>query len=70
MLTMQMVLPLTKYPQPGPRTAVFEQFEERLRGINTIQASTLTTNVPLWADSCGRSKLKDMRRSRARRSLS
>ena len=47
MLTMQMVLPLTKYPQPGPRTAVFEQFEQRLRGINTIQASTLTTNVPL-----------------------
>jgi putative ABC transport system permease protein len=47
MLTMQMVLPLTKYPQPGPRTAVFEQFEERLRGINTIHSSTLTTNVPL-----------------------
>ena len=47
MLTMQMVLPLTKYPQPGPRTAVFEQFEERLRGISTIQSSTLTTNVPL-----------------------
>jgi predicted permease len=47
MLTAQMILPLTKYPQPGPRTAVFEQFEERLRGINTIQSSTLTTNVPL-----------------------
>jgi putative ABC transport system permease protein len=47
MLTAQLILPLTKYPQPGPRTAVFEQFEERLRGINTIQSSTLTTNVPL-----------------------
>jgi putative ABC transport system permease protein len=47
MLTAQMILPLTKYPQPGPRTEVFQQFEERLQGINTIQSSTLTTNLPL-----------------------
>jgi len=47
LLTMQMVLPLTKYPQPGPRTEVYQQFEERLQGINTIQAATLTTNPPL-----------------------
>ena len=46
MLTMQLYLPLTKYPEPGPRTAVYQQFEERLRGISTIQTSTLTTNVP------------------------
>ena len=46
-LTMQLYLPLTKYPQPGPRTAVYHQLEERLHGIGAIQASAITTNFPL-----------------------
>ena len=47
LLTMQLYLPLTKYPEPGPRTELFRQFEERLDSINEIEASTLTTNTPL-----------------------
>jgi predicted permease len=46
-LMMRLYLPLTKYPQPEPRTALYQQIEERLRGIPAIQASTLATNVPL-----------------------
>ena len=34
LLTMQIYLPLTKYPEVGPRTELFRQFEERLRGIS------------------------------------
>lgn len=47
LLTMQLYLPLTKYPQPGPRTELYQRFEERLSGIGAIQASALTTNTPL-----------------------
>ena len=47
LLTMRLYLPLTKYPEVGPRTELFRQFEERLNGIPEIQASTLTTNPPL-----------------------
>ena len=47
LLTMRLYLPLTKYPELGPRTELFRQFEERLAGINEIEASTLTTNTPL-----------------------
>ncbi len=43
LLTMQMYLPLTQYPEPGPRRELFEDLEERLRGVVAIQASTLTT---------------------------
>ena len=47
LLTMQMYLPLTQYPEPGPRRELFEDLEERLRGVVAIQASTLTTAPPL-----------------------
>ena len=47
LLTMQMYLPLTQYPEPGPRRELFEDLEERLRGVVAIQASTLTTAAPL-----------------------
>ena len=47
LLTMQIYLPLTKYPEVGPRTELFRQFEERLNGISEIEASTLSTNAPL-----------------------
>ena len=42
LLTMRLRLSNTKYPEQGPRTELFRQFEERLAGINEIQASTLT----------------------------
>jgi putative ABC transport system permease protein len=45
-LTMRLTLPLAKYPQPEPRTALFQQLEERLRGIGSVQSSGLTTNPP------------------------
>jgi putative ABC transport system permease protein len=48
LLTMQMYLPLTKYPKPEPRIALFERIEERLRGLKAIQAATLTSNAPLF----------------------
>jgi hypothetical protein len=45
-------------------SAVFEQFEEHLRGINTIQSSTLTTNVPLLGGFVRSLESKDTHRSR------
>ena len=47
LLTMRLNLPLTKYPKPEPRTAVYQRLEERLRGVRAIQSSGLTTNTPL-----------------------
>jgi predicted permease len=47
LLTMQIYLPLTKYPEIGPRTELFRQFEERLEGISAIEASAMATAAPL-----------------------
>ena len=47
LLTMRMYLPLTQYPEPDPRRELYEDLEERLRGVVAIQASTLTTAAPL-----------------------
>ncbi|HEV3060002.1 MAG TPA: ABC transporter permease [Vicinamibacterales bacterium] len=47
LLTMQLYLPLTKFPKPEPRVALFQRIEERLRGISAVQAGALTTNPPL-----------------------
>ncbi len=46
LLTMQMYLPLTQYPEPDPRRELYEELEERLRGVAAIQASTLVTAPP------------------------
>ena len=46
LLTMEIYLPLTKYPEVGPRTQLFRQFEERLRGISAIEASAMATAAP------------------------
>ena len=48
LLTMRLNLPLTKYPKGAPRTALYHRLEERLRGINAIQAAALTTNPPMF----------------------
>src|SRR4029077_13368150 len=42
LLTMRLTLPLTKYPQREPRTAVYQRLEERLHGVRAIQSSGLT----------------------------
>jgi predicted permease len=47
LLTMVLVLPLTKYPQPEPRTALYQQLEAQLRKVGPVQASGLTTNTPM-----------------------
>jgi predicted permease len=47
LLTMRLTLPLTKYPQREPRTAVYQRLEERLHGVRAIQSSGLTTNAPM-----------------------
>jgi len=47
-LTMRLNLPLAKYPQPEPRTEVFQRIEQRLRAIGSVQASGLTTNPPMF----------------------
>ena len=47
LLTMRMYLPLTKYPQPGQRVTLMEQFEERLKNIPSASVSALMTNTPL-----------------------
>ena len=47
LLTMQMYLPLTQYPEPDPRRELYEELDERLRGVAAIQAAALTTAPPL-----------------------
>ena len=47
LLTMQMYLPLTQYPEPEPRAELYEELEDRLRGVGAIQTSALTTAPPL-----------------------
>ncbi len=51
LLTMRLTLPLTKYPKPEPRTALYQRLEERLRGVSAIQASALTSNPPMFGGS-------------------
>jgi putative ABC transport system permease protein len=45
-LTMRLNLPLSKYLQPQPRVAVYQQIEQRLHAIGSVRASGLTTNPP------------------------
>ncbi|MQA89281.1 MAG: FtsX-like permease family protein [Gemmatimonas sp.] len=47
LLTMQMYLPLTKYPEPGPRQQLFENLERRLGDEAALEASTLATVPPV-----------------------
>jgi predicted permease len=53
LLIMQMYLPLTQYPEPGPRRELYEELEERLQGVPAIQASALTTAPPLSGGGLG-----------------
>jgi putative ABC transport system permease protein len=46
LLAMDLYLPLTKYPQTGPRDVIYQQLADRLAAIPTIQASALTNNAP------------------------
>ena len=46
-LTMRLSLPLGKYPKPEPRTLLFRRLAERLRGVSAIQASAITSNLPM-----------------------
>jgi putative ABC transport system permease protein len=48
LLTMQLALPLAKYPRAEPRTALYQQLEERLRSVSAIQSAGITTNVPTF----------------------
>ena len=47
LLTMRLSLPLGKYPKPEPRTVLYQHLEERLRGVSAIQASAITSNLPM-----------------------
>jgi putative ABC transport system permease protein len=44
---MQVYLPLTKYPQPGPRADLYQRFQDRMDGVAGIRASALVTSSPL-----------------------
>ena len=57
LLTAQMYLPLTQFPEPGPRRDLYEELEERLRSVNAIQASTLATATPLGGGGAQRVQL-------------
>jgi predicted permease len=46
LLTMQIYLPLTKYPEPDPRRELYQQFEDRLASVPAIQASAVATSPP------------------------
>jgi putative ABC transport system permease protein len=47
LLTMRMFLPLAKYPKPETRTVLYQQLEQRLRGLSAIQATATTSNGPM-----------------------
>lgn len=47
LLTMRLYLPLTQYPQPGPRGVLFDNLERRLSETPGIESSALATAVPL-----------------------
>ena len=47
LLAMDLYLPLTKYPEPGPRDVIFQQFADRLAPFPAMQASALTNHAPL-----------------------
>jgi putative ABC transport system permease protein len=47
LLTMRLFLPLGKYPKPELRTALYQQLEERLKGVSAIRASAITSNAPM-----------------------
>ena len=48
LLTMQLALPLAKYPQRETRIALYQKLEERLRTVGAIQSAAITTNVPTF----------------------
>jgi putative ABC transport system permease protein len=48
LLTMRMTLPMSKYPGREPRTLLYRRLEERLRNVNSIQASAITSNPPMF----------------------
>jgi predicted permease len=48
LLTMQVALPLAKYPQRETRTALYQQLEERLRTVGAVQSAAITTNIPTF----------------------
>ena len=43
---MQVYLPLTKYPDPGPRAELYQAFEDRMAGVAGVRASVLATSPP------------------------
>jgi predicted permease len=47
LLFTQIYIPLTQYPDPDPRKVLYEELEERLRGVPALQASALVTAPPL-----------------------
>jgi putative ABC transport system permease protein len=47
LVTMQIYLPLTKYPQPGPRRDLYRNFLDRLDGLPEIRSSTIANASPL-----------------------
>jgi predicted permease len=53
LLFMQMYLPLTQYPDPDPRRELYEELDERLRGVPAIEAAALTTAPPLSGGGLG-----------------
>jgi len=46
LLTMRLALPLARYPQRDTRTLLYQRIEERLRGVNAVQAAAITTMLP------------------------
>jgi len=48
LLTMQLAMPLAKYPRREPRIALFQQLEERLRAVSAIQSASITSNPPTF----------------------
>ena len=47
LVTMQLYLPLTQYPDPGPRAQLYEGFSDRLAAAPELETYAISTALPL-----------------------
>ena len=47
LVTMDVYLPLTKYPEPEPRAVLFQDFLDRLEGIPEVRSYTIASAMPM-----------------------
>lgn len=51
LVTMRLYLPLTQYPEPGPRAELYQSFEDRLATIPMLRGHAIASALPLVGGS-------------------